>query len=358
MVRDRQRDDLAAEVPRTASAAKAAAISAAGQNRKAAVTPQRRSPRSTREVIQQHEDKQRDLITALSDLGGPVEHELAGRLHCCQQAREVRRGWSNQGGAALNAYPYQCRFFACWACRRSIIRHWQDKARQRLAGAANSASTVIDIAPASTTRIDVVGSIIGKARKDFGNMRAAAYQQPGGWRWRSVQMFGIVEPDVAALAGATPLMPDRSTLIPCLPVVAPAGNMLWRPCANLAVHHPHLDRAELARAVMHQWPGSGRVSLFSFESHQTAADGVSTMVGSMLEGFERTGFNGADSRRTARWHAQFQSWLFGLRRGLQPLGMSSKAQRNSAVSNVGHEVDLTHGSGLQGAEIEPMPVLF
>jgi hypothetical protein len=218
---------------------------------------------------------------------------------------------------------------------------------------------MVSIVLASTTSTGAVGGIVAKARKDVGNMRAVAYRQPGGWRWRSVQMFGIVKPDVVVIDGAAMLMPHRFTLIPSFPVtaLAPASNTLWMPCANLAVCHPHLDRAELARVLMHQWPGSGRVFLRPFDSRRTAADNAAAVVDDGLDGLEQARFSDTDSQRTARWDAELQSWLFRLRRGLQPLGMSLRARPNSNVRYANEEDRFTAGKGWMGDEIEPMPVL-
>lgn len=348
MARDRPRDDLAAEATQTASAAKATTTFSAGQSRKAAVTHHRRSSRSSREAIRQREGQQRDLITTVSDLGAPVQHELANRLHRCQQARKVRRAWSNNDGAASSAYPHQCRLFACWACRRSIIRRRQEKARQQFAGAANSACTVVSIVLASNTRIDAIRGAVAKARKDLSNMRAAAYQQPGGWRWRSVQAFGIVGIDAVALEDAAPMAPDRSTPIPGFPLVAPADNTLWLQHVHLAVHHPHLDRAELVRAVTHQWPGSQRVSVRPFEEHRSAADNAAAVVGKALERF--------GDEWPAHSRADFHGWLHGLRRGLQPLALSSRPRREGMPCR-GSIKDVTARVEWQDREIEPMPVL-
>jgi hypothetical protein len=358
VARDRQRDDLAAEVAQAPGAVKATRTSVAGQNRKAAVTHQRRSPRSTRDSIQQNEDRQRDLITALTDLGGPVQHDLADRLHRCQQARDGRRKWSNHAGTASSAYPCQCRLFACWACRRSIIRRWEDKARRNFAAAANSACTVVSIVLASTTKIEAVGGIVEKARKDFANMRAAAYQQPGGWQWRSVQMFGTVCVDAIAPNSATLLRPNQSTLIPSFLMDGPISNTLWLLRANLAVHHPHLEFAELAREVTHQWPGSGRVDVHSFNEHQSAADNAADIVGHSLGTFRRAGVDGAGCSWPARWHAEYHAWLFGLKRGLQPLGISSRPQREKDVLCADGVGNFMIEAGWQGDEIEPMPMLF
>ena len=81
------------------------------------------------------------------------------------------------------------------------------------------------------------------------------------------------------------------------------------------------------------------------------------MVGSVLEGFERIGFNDTDSRQAARCHAEFQSWLFGLRRGLQPLGMSSRARPSLDLLHIDNKDRFTAEKGWMGEEIEPMPVL-
>ena len=217
---------------------------------------------------------------------------------------------------------------------------------------------MVSIVLASTTKVDALCGIIGKARKDFANMRAAAYQQPGGWRWRSVQAFGIVGTDAVALEDAALITPNRSTLIPDFPMVAPAGNALWMLRADVAVHHPHLDRAELARAVTHQWLGSEHVIVRQFEEHKSAADNAADVVGGSLGKFRQTGVDGADCSWPARWHAEYQAWLFGLKRGLQPLGISSRSQREKDVQCTKRLDGFMPEAGRQDSEIEPMPVLF
>lgn len=322
------------------------------------MTASRRSPRSTREAIRRHEDQQRELIGALLDSAAPSRHDLAYRLHWCQQARDVRRGWHDLRDVVSGDYPYQCRLLACWACRRAVIRRWKAKGHQRFVAAANDDCSMVDIALSYTSDVGKIRDIVGKARKDFGNLRAAAYQQPGGWRWHSVQVFGMVDVDVAVPNDAAPLTHDRSTPIPSFPVVAPAANTLWLPRANLAVHHPHLESAELARAVTHQWPGSERVIVRQFEEHQSAADNAADIVRRSLDTFRQTGVGGADRGWPARQHAEYHAWLFGLKRGLQPLGISSMPQREKDVLCSDDVGDITIEAGWRGGEIEPMPVLF
>jgi hypothetical protein len=225
-----------------------------------------------------------------------------------------------------------------------------DEARRQLAASANSACTVVSIVLASTTKVNTIRDIVAKARKNFGNMRAAAYQRPGGWRWRSVQMFGTLGVDAVAINNAALLVPDRSTLIRSFSEVASAGNTLWRPHACLAIHHPQLDRAELARAVTRQWPGSGRVSIRAFEERQSAADNAAAVVECALERFD----DGWPSHR----RAEFQGWLCGLRRGLQPLGISSRPLPEKGALCVEQIKDFIVETAQQGGEIEPMPMLL
>jgi hypothetical protein len=219
---------------------------------------------------------------------------------------------------------------------------------------------VVSIVLASTTRIDAVGGTVAKARKDMGNMRAAAYQQPGGWRWRSVQVFGIVGINAAALDHATLLTPARPALIPSFRVTTPVGTPLWMLRASLTVHHSNLDRAELARAIMHQWPGSGRVAVQRFEDQQSAADNAAAVVADALENVGQV-----SSDVDAPWlatcqEATFHAWLFGLRRGLQPLAISLRPQ--VIVPSAGRALNGTEQDFGQDAWIskwaEPMPIVF
>jgi hypothetical protein len=322
------------------------------------LTAPSRSPRSTRDTIRQREDQQRDLISALLHPIVPHGQDLAARLDRCQQAREARRGWRDLRHAASNDYPYQCRSFACWACRRTIIRRWSDKAGRRFSGAANEECSKVDIALPCSGDVEPILDAVVKARSDFGNMRAAAYRQPAGWRWNSVVAFGTVKVAASIVDSEALLTPRRHAWISRFSTVAPAGTGLWQLCVRLAVHHPHLDRPELARAIMHQWPEAGRVVVHRFEDHQSAADNAAAIVGNALERFEQGGFYGADSRRPTRWHAELQSWLFGLRRGLQALGISSRPQRDEDVACANDVQDCMVEAGQQGGEIEPMPVLF
>jgi hypothetical protein len=172
-----------------------------------------------------------------------------------------------------------------------------------------------------TAEVEAIRDIVAKARKDFGNLRAAMYREPGGWRWRSVMAFGIVKTDAITLHDTT--LPASS--------VTPTGNKLWLPCKNLAIHHPHLDRAELARIVMRRWSGSKRMTVQPFEAHQSAAGNAAEIVRFSLEQSGQLGFDDTGGQWPAPWRAEFHSWLFGMQRGLQPLGISSRPQRNRDV---------------------------
>ncbi len=192
------------------------------------------------------------------------------------------------------------------------------------------------------------GRTPGKVRKDVANLRAAMCREPGGWRWRSVMAFGMVKIDAITL---------YDTTLPT-PSVAPADNKLWLPCANLAIHHPHLDRAELARAVMRRWSGSRRVTVQPFEANQSAADNVAEIVRFLLEQSRQVGFDDTDGQWPAPWRAEFYSWLFGLQRGLQPLGISLRPQQDEDMLHAGNADAFIAVGGWPDSEIEPMPVLF
>jgi hypothetical protein len=155
-----------------------------------------------------------------------------------------------------------------------------DEARRQFAASANSACTAFSIVLASTTKVDAIRNTVLKARKDLGNLRAAACQQPGGWRWRSVQVFGTVGTDAAAV------------------------------------------------------------------------------VGRSLGKSRQAGVDGADCSWPARRHAEYQAWLFGLKRGLQPLGISSRPQREKDVQCADDVGGFIIEAGWRGDEIEPMPVLL
>ena len=104
-------------------------------------------------------------------------------------------------------------------------------------------------------------------------------------------------------------------------------------------------------------PARNRVVVQRFDGQQSAADNAAAVVSCALENFEQVRFNGADPRQTVHRHAEFYSWLFGLRRGLQPLGMSSRARPKSGVPYAHDKDRFTVGDGWNGDEIEPMPVL-
>ncbi len=291
------------------------------------MTARRRSPRSPRETIRQREDRQHELIAALFDSVEPVQRDLGDRLHRCQQAREARRGWRDLRDAVSGGYPFRCRLFSCWACRRSIVRRWKDEARRQFKGAENSECSTVSIVLARTTQVEVIREIVAKARKDFSNLRAGMYRQSGGWRWRSILAFGMVETDAVAFDDVALLGPDRVALLPSLPLAASGGSEWWLPCAHLAVQHPHLDRAELARSVMRRWPGSKRVDVQPFDDHQPAVESAAGVVRRALEGSGPLGFGGGGARWPPPRRANFHSWLFSLKRGLQPLGMSLRPGR-------------------------------
>ncbi len=322
------------------------------------MTARRRSPRSPRWLIRQREDEQSELIAALHDSVEPIRRDLADRLLRCQQAREARRGWRDLGGAGAHGYPYRCRSFACWDCGRSIVRRWEDDALGQFAGAENAECSAVTVVLARTAKVEMVRDIVVKARKDLGNLRAGMYRQPGGWRWRSVRASGIVGTDVATFDGPAPAARGQSTPLPLLPFVGSGGGEWWLPTAHLALHHPHLDRAELARSVMRRWPGAKRVDVRPFGEHQRAAENAADVVGYALEQSERVGIHGADFRWPPRWRADYHSWLFSLKRGLQPLGISLRPRRED------HEPCPDDGGNLAAEaewprrEIELMPVVI
>ncbi len=79
-----------------------------------------------------------------------------------------------------------------------------------------------------------------------------------------------------------------------------------------------------------------------------------------MKSFGRVGLHGGDLMWPARRRADFHSWLFGLKRGLQPLGLSLRPHREEYAP---HADDLevyasTAGPGWREGEIEPMPVVF
>jgi hypothetical protein len=323
-------------------------------------TPQR-SPRSTRDTIRQREDQKRGLIAALLRSIVPHGHDLASRLHRCQQARMARREWHDPRHAVSDDYPYMCRSLACWACRRTIIRRWSDNAGRRFSNAAQGECSKISISLACTSGVEATRDAVVKARKDLGNMRAAASQQPGGWRWRSVQVFGLVDVAASIVGAGTQPPSTPHTPISRFSTVTPAGTGFWFPRVRLAVHHPHLDRPELARAIMDQWLGWGRVIVERFANHQSAADNAAAIIDGALEQVCQAGSDDGTFCSTACRQAAFHAWLFGLRRGLQPLGISLRPQVNepSIARALGGIVEPARGKDAWTPEWdEPMPFVF
>lgn len=332
----------------------------------ATVTARRRSPRSTREAVIRREDGQRDLIAALLGHADPVRRDLANRLRRCQQAREARRGWLGPGRPAPGGYPYPylCRLYSCSECHRGIVRRWEDAARRRFENAENAGCSTVTVVLARAAGIEAVRGVVAKARKDIGNMRAAMRRQPGGWRWRSLLAFGMVEVEAVVPGdGAALPAPGRGAPLAERPAAGSSNGVWWLARARLAVHHPHLDRAELARAAMGRWPGAERVEVRPFGGHRPAGENAADVVWCALEGFGQTGVHRVDAGWPRELRADFHAWLFGLGRGLQPLGMSLRPRLEQRPSRLDDAVDRGAAdpwvwSGWRDGEIEPMPVVF
>ncbi len=77
-----------------------------------------------------------------------------------------------------------------------------------------------------------------------------------------------------------------------------------------------------------------------------------------LEGAGPVGFGGDGFRWAPPRRADFHSWLFSLRRGLQPLGMSLRPGRETDAPYGADMWNPTAWGGWQGREIEPMPVVI
>jgi hypothetical protein len=325
------------------------------------VTPPRHSPRSTREGIRQREAEQRELIAALQNSVEPVQHDLAGRLHRCQQAREARRRWHDYSAAVSDSSPQRCRLFSCSTCRRSIIRHWQDKARWQFKDANSENCSTACITLARTAQVWAIRNIVLKARKDFGNLRAAMNRQPGGWRWQSLRTLGMVKPELTIIKVAALPAPDQPALESGL-LITSGSTDLWQPCVHLMVHHPLLDRTELVRGITRQWPGAGCVNILPFSPLRSAADNAADIVGNSLERFERSVSHETDAgwplHRSVEWH----TWLFSQRRGFQPLGISSQPQSIISMRCFDHmedaEGEFVVRGGWRGGDIEPMPIVL
>jgi hypothetical protein len=325
------------------------------------MTPPRHSPRSTRDVIRQREAEQRELIAALQDSVEPIQHDLAGRLHRCQQAREARRRWHDCSAIMSGSSPQRCRLFSCSTCRRSIIRHWQNKARWQFAGAYNDNCSTAHITLARTSQVSAIRHIVLKARKDFGNLRTSMNRQQGGWRWQSLRVLGMVKPKLTVTNVTALPAPDQPVLQSAF-LTTSSGTDLWQPCVHLLVHHPLLDRMELVRRTMRQWPGAGCVNIVPFSPLRSAVDNAADIVGNSLERFEPSVSDETDAiwplHRRAEWH----TWLFSQRRGLQPLVISS--QPRSMISlpcsvdvDAAEEESVVWG-GWRSGDMEPMPIVF
>jgi hypothetical protein len=137
---------------------------------------------------------------------------------------------------------------------------------------------------------------------------------------------------------------------------------VWQASARLVINHPDLDRAELARKIQHRWSGKGNVNVQLFNEHKSASDSAADIIGNSLQHLGQIGFDQTGWRWPPRWHADYHSWLFRQRRGLQPLGISS--QPRSMISlpcsvDVGAaEEESVVWGGWRSGDMEPMPIAF
>jgi hypothetical protein len=291
----------------------------------------------------------------------PIQHNLADRLDRCQQARDAKRGWGRLHQMASNGYPYRCRLVSCCACQRSIIRNWQDKARCCFQAAENPACSIVKIVLGHVAEVELLHDLTAMTRKKLGNLRAATDLQPGGWRWRSMRVFGMIEPELFFADDMALPTPDQNTLHSCSPLIqGHAGS--WQALARLAVHHPHLDRAALVQGIMQRWRGTRRVDVQLFNEQKSASDNAADMTGNSLQHLDPIRFAQTGWRWPPRWQAEYHLWLFSRMRGLQPISISSQPRPTIFPSPINRKMktvaDILAMSEWRDDGLEPMPIVF
>jgi hypothetical protein len=171
----------------------------------------------------------------------------------------------------------------------------------------------------------------------------------------------MIEPELFFSDDMALPTPDQTALHSCSSLVQ--GHVgSWHAHAHLAVHHPHLDRAALARAIMQRWPGARRVDVQPFDEQKSASDEAADIVGNSLQHLDRMSFDQTGWRWLPHLRAEYQTWLFSQRRGLQPLSISSQPQPTNfpcpIVRKMKNVADVFASNEWRDDGLEPMPIVF
>jgi hypothetical protein len=171
----------------------------------------------------------------------------------------------------------------------------------------------------------------------------------------------MIEPELFFADDMALPTPDQTVLHSCSPLMQ--GHVgSWQARARLAVHHPHLDRAALARAIMQRWPGARREDVQIFDEQKSASGNAAATVGSSLRYLDHINFKKMDRRWPPRWQAHYHSWLFSRRRGLQPISISSQPRPTIFPYPVSRKMknvaDVLAGNEWRDDGLEPMQIVF
>lgn len=313
--------------------------------------------RCTNATIRREDARLLHLLSALRKIGSPDAQHLADRLHRCRAGRLARRG----DVASALRWPWRCRSVACWACRSAITGRKSRQAHEDFEGRDNADCSYATIVLARVGDLSSIRDLVRGARRDVRNLRDTRSRLVGP-RWRSVEFRGVVEVDAIHPMDTHLLEENRRELIPSLPQIGAAADVVWLPHMHLTVHHPGLDRAELHNALTRQWPGEHRVHVRAFDLDNDASVNAWQTTGYSLKHRMSNKFRCTHERSVwvieewpMSWQAAYYAWMHSMRRGLQPLTIRVGAM---GVRARGDDDVVQDTSDEQEDDVAPMPVVF
>lgn len=261
-----------------------------------------------------------ELAAIFAGSDDPGLRALAARMVRCQQSRAEKSRSRDLRSAVRQGWGYQCKTVTCTACRRAHVRKWQRKVHARFAEADNEVCSHVTVHLARVGDLDGVHGVVHSARRACRDLRDRRARQD--FRWRSVEMVGLVEVDAMASDDVPLLLPNRAEMLPSLPLVSTIGSVMWLPHLHAAFHHPGVERAELQAVLEGRWDGPHRVDVKPFHDDKLASENAADVFGYASKFDASTNTHGIEEPWPVTRRAEWWGWLHSLQRGIDALRVS------------------------------------